>query len=509
MLYCTHTEEVRMNFSKSKYTCFMQCPKMLWLNTYHKELAKEDAATKDRMDTGNVVGDLAMGLFGNFEEMTAYNKEGNLDHPQMLRNTADAMKRVVENICEAAFAYNGLYCAVDILRKEKDGYAIYEVKSSTSPKHVYIVDVSYQKYVLEKCGVKVTGTYIVTINNQYVFNGTLDIQQLFKIHDVWNEVEKECDYNALEARLAYAEEVLASKDEPNVDIGLQCRDPYNCAYWEYCSRHIPTPSVFDIYGMHYPTKVKLYKQGVIKFEDVKRVAKLNEKQIRQIDFVLEDKPPHVDKKKLKNFLDGLYYPLYFLDFETMRYVVPELVNSRPYQQIPFQYSLHYIEKENGEVQHKEFLGISGEDPRRALAERLVADIPQNACVLTFNDTFERTRCTELATLFPDLSEKLLGIRDNIQDLLDPFRTGYYYNKDVGNSFSIKVILPALFPGDPDLDYHNLDGVHNGGEAMTIFPLIKDMPPAEQEIVRKQLLEYCKLDTYAMVKIWQKLRELCK
>ena len=144
-----------------------------------------------------------------------------------------------------------------------------------------------------------------------------------------------------------------------------------------------------------------------------------------------------------------------------------------------------------------------------MAERLVADIPQNACVLTFNDTFERTRCTELATLFPDLAEKLLGIRDNIQDLLDPFREGYYYNKDVGNSFSIKVILPAIFPGDPDLDYHNLDGVHNGGEAMTIFPLIKDMPPAEQEIVRKQLLEYCKLDTYAMVKIWQKLRELCK
>lgn len=111
-------------------------------------------------------------------------------------------------------------------------------------------------------------------------------------------------------------------------------------------------------------------------------------------------------------------------------------------------------------------------------------------------------------MFPDLANKLMAIRNNIQDLIDPFHHGYFYTKAIGNSFSIKSVLPAMFPNDPELDYHNLEGVHNGGEAMTLFPLIKDMPPAEQEIARKNLLKYCELDTYAMVKIWQKLKEFC-
>ena len=112
-------------------------------------------------------------------------------------------------------------------------------------------------------------------------------------------------------------------------------------------------------------------------------------------------------------------------------------------------------------------------------------------------------------MFPDLADKLMAIRNNIQDLIDPFHHGHYYTKAIGNSFSIKSVLPAMFPNDPELDYHNLEGVHNGGEAMTLFPLIKDMPPTEQEITRKNLLKYCELDTYAMVKIWQKLKELCE
>ena len=157
---------------------------MLWLKTYHPELAEEDPSAQDRMTKGNVVGDLAMGLFGEYEKMTAYNEDGKIDLGKMIENTTNAITRGVENICEASFSHEGLYCAVDILRKEKDGYAIYEVKSSTEPKYIYIVDISYQKYVLEKCGIKVTGSYVVNINNKYVFDGTLDIKKLFKITDV-------------------------------------------------------------------------------------------------------------------------------------------------------------------------------------------------------------------------------------------------------------------------------------------------------------------------------------
>jgi hypothetical protein len=193
----------------------------------------------------------------------------------------------------------------------------------------------------------------------------------------------------------------------------------------------------------------------------------------------------------------------------MQLVIPEYPNSKPYQQITFQYSLHYIESEGGEIKHKEFLGVSGEDPRRALAEQLVKDIPTDACVLAYNMGFEKGRIKELAELFPDLSNSLMKIRDNVKDLIDPFHDGYYYNKAIGGSFSIKSVLPAMFPNDPELDYHNLEGVHNGSEAMTLFPKIKDLPLDEQELARHNLLKYCELDTYAMVKIFLKLIELSK
>lgn len=128
-------------------------------------------------------------------------------------------------------------------------------------------------------------------------------------------------------------------------------------------------------------------------------------------------------------------------------------------------------------------------------------------MLAYNKQFECGRLKELAQKFPDLSEHLMNVRGNIKDLLAPFQKGAYYNKAMGGSFSIKSVLPAVFPDDPSLDYHNLEGIHNGGEAMAIFPLIKDMPQEEQEKARKNLLKYCELDTYAMVKIWQKLVEV--
>lgn len=129
----------------------------------------------------------------------------------------------------------------------------------------------------------------------------------------------------------------------------------------------------------------------------------------------------------------------------------------------------------------------------------------NVCVTAYNKSFECGRIRELAELFPDLREHLLNIESNVYDLLVPFQSGYYYNRAMGGSFSIKSVLPALFPNDPSLDYHNLQGVHNGSEAMSLFPKIKDLPPDEQNVARESLLRYCELDTYAMVKVWQALK----
>jgi hypothetical protein len=484
------------------------------MKAYKPEEEVIDPSLQSRFESGNEVGDLAMGLFGPFEEVTSLDAEGKLDLGEMLRKTEDCLARGVENICEASFSWDGNYCAVDILHRQGGGYAIYEVKSSSNSlvepisddelRH-YAWDIAYQKYVLIQCGVNVTGVYLVQLNKDYVRGKDLDIQMLFLKTEMTRLVDEE--YPNVPANIARARKVLECHQEPAKPISMACRKPYPCAFWQYCSKHIPKPSVFDLYRMSFEKALKYYNNSIVTFEDVQS-CKLTARQQVQVVSHLTGKGT-IDKKSIRDFLDqNIRYPLYFLDFETMQDVVPQYEGTKPYQQIPFQYSLHWIEKPGGELKHTAFLAESGKDPRWALAEQLCHDIPLNACITAYNKGFECGRINELAEAFPALRYHLLNIRDNIVDFLDPFRAGYYYLPEMEGSFSIKKVLPALFPNDPQLDYSNLTGsVHNGGEAMTIFPKIKDMAPADQQKARQSLLDYCHLDTLAMVKIWQKLEEI--
>lgn len=496
-----------MFLSKSKYCQLWQCPKLLWLDENRPDQKTPDPSREDRMAIGNEVGDLAMGLFGTFTETTILKEDGWPDIPAMLKKTRQCIDEGVENICEAAFSYQGLYCAVDILRKEKDGYAIYEVKSSTHASRIYGVDIAYQKYVLEHCGIRVTGTYLVCINTGYIRGESLDLQGLFQVIDMAKPVAEE--YPLVESRLKLADQTLSSEVEPSLSIGNHCRDPYKCPYWHYCTRELPSPSAFDLYNLSFQKAMEYYHSGLVSFPDLAGLPQLNEKQQRQIRHQLSDLADEINKEKIRDFLSTLHYPIYFFDFESMQQPIPQHPGCKPYAQIPFQYSLHYIDAPGGELMHKEFLAQSGTDPLRTIAESICRDIPADACVVAYNRNFECARLKELAELFPDLASHLLSVRKNIKDLWVPFRSGFYYNRAMGGSFSIKSVLPALFPNEPDLDYHNLEGIHNGGEAMSIFPRIKDMPPEEAAIARKNLLAYCKLDTYALVKIWQRLMEVSR
>lgn len=497
--------------SKSKYCLFAQCPRALWLHANRPEAATQDPSVDSRFDKGNEIGDLAMKLFGDFVEVTSVKKNGKLDLSEMISKTNALILAGCPVICEASFSYDGNYCAVDILRREGDGYAIYEVKSSTHSNNIYAVDIAYQKYVLTHCGINVTGTYLVCLNSEYVFDGTLDIQKLFKIVDLTESVD--VAYTSVEGNVAAANSVLEDPVEPLCDLSEKCNTPYHCAFWEYCSAHLPTPSVFDLYGIgfSFSKKLEYYRKGTISFDSLSGEKTIMKNHIRslQINHSLYEYDTYIDKKGIGEFLDTLSFPLYFLDFETMQLPIPQFIGTRPYAQIPFQYSLHILRSENAALEHTEFLGVSGEDPRRALAEQLCRDIPKDVCTLAYNKSFECGRLHELADAFPDLAEHLCNIADNIKDLIIPFRSGYYYNRSMGGSFSIKSVLPAIYPNDPSLDYHNLNGVHNGTEAMTIFPLIKDMSPDEQEAARRDLLKYCELDTYAMVKVWEELVRVTK
>lgn len=495
-------------FSKSKYCNFCDCHKKAWLNKYKPEECIVNEGSLSRMKAGNEIGDLAMSYFGDFVEVTVYDGD-KLDLAKMIERTKEEIAKNTPVICEASFSFNGLYCAVDILKRECNGWAIYEVKSSTkSDKPRYTNDVAYQKYVLERCGIKVTGTYIMCINNQYVFDGTLDLHGLFKIDDISERVAKK--FPEVEGELNLAKSLLDDENEPDIDIGMQCEKPGECEFWDYCAKHLPKPSVFDLYRLSMKKKIELYDRGRVDLASLEGERSIkNKTQNRQIDFFLHDRGTYVEKEKIAEFLDTLSFPLYFLDFESVQPAVPKYVGTKPYAQIPFQYSLHYIESEDGELKHKEFLAEAGTNPLRAISEALCRDIPADACVTVYNKSFECSRLKELSEYFPYLSEHLLNIRNNIIDLLVPFSSGWYYNKEMGGSFSIKSVLPALFPDDPSLDYHNLEGIHNGNEAMDAFPAMEKMSAYELAETRKNLLKYCKLDTYALVKVWETLKQAIK
>lgn len=236
-----------MKLSKSKYTRYCQCPKMLWMDTYKKECGVEDPALIRRFAEGNEVGDLAMGLFGDFVETTACTEDGKLDIPAMLKNTKKYLAQGVENICEAAFSKNNCYCAVDILHKTAQGYDICEVKSSTEIKEIYLCDVAYQKWVLESSGLNIGRVFIAYINNKYVRSGEVDMHQLFTIEDVTDKLPPY--YAAVSANCADALNYLKQEDEPQMPLGAHCSSPYDCPYWQYCSRNLPKPNVFDLYRL--------------------------------------------------------------------------------------------------------------------------------------------------------------------------------------------------------------------------------------------------------------------
>ena len=487
-----------MHLSKSKYCRAIQCNKMLWLEK-NKPEEKGEMDNQAVLDNGTKVGELAKGIFGNY---TNIEYDENLD--KMIYDTKEALKESSNIITEASFKYKNNFCSIDILKVNENSVEIYEVKSSTEIKDIYLDDISYQFYILNKLGYKVTKASIIYINNQYIRHGELNLSEFFNSEDVTDIVQEK--QKEIESKIKEINEYMKQEAEPKQEIGMQCFKPYQCQFWKYCTKHLPEHNVFQIRKMHKDKALKFYYEGKTNFKDLLE-ENMNWKFKQQIEFEEFNYEPHIDKQKIREFMKNLYYPIYFLDFETMQTAIPEFDNSKPYQQIPFQYSLHYIEKENGELFHKEFLAESGTDPRRKLAEQLVKDIPKDVCVTAYNMMFEKGRIKELAEIFPDLSEHLMNIHEHIQDLMIPFSERMYYCKDMQGSYSIKYVLPALFPNDPELNYHNLPLIHNGGEAMNIFPKIKDMSKEEQEKARYGLLKYCELDTYAMVKVWEKLKEV--
>jgi len=485
-----------MSISKSRYIDYKQCPKKLWLNTYMRDLA--DEMDQSIFTMGTKVGELARDLFlGGV--LVEYDEDDKNNINRMIQETKELVEKGTEIIYEAAFSGGETLAICDIMVKDGDSYDVYEVKASTSVKEVHVQDLSFQYHVLESSGINIGNIYLVYINRLYTRHGDLDMFELFQAEDLTDVVKG--NERLVRTDLKTTSEILRMKEEPVKDIGMHCDDPYTCQFKGHCFSHIPENSVFDLSGLHKHKKFDMYHDGIVSFRDIRDSdIRLSDKAMMQIDSELDDIEVF-DKEAIKEFLNSLWFPLYFLDFETITPAVPLFESTRPYQQVATQYSLHYIEYENGPLHHKEFLAEVGTDPRRLMAKKLAEAIPEDACVLAYNMSFEKGVIKELAKQNPDLSMKLMAIHNNVRDLMNPFKYKHVYLKEMKGSYSIKAVLPALFPNDPELSYYNLEGVHNGQEAQGAYAAMEDMTTEEQLKVRKQLLEYCKLDTLAMVRIW--------
>lgn len=487
------------SLSKSQFIRGLQCHKSLWLYKKSPNLREEpDASLQALFDEGTCVGELAQQLFPGGE--TILFEEGTFE--QKITKTKNLIESGVKTIYEATFKYDDVLVMVDILNKGRGGWEIYEVKSSTGLKAVHEEDVAIQYYVLSGSGIKIKSASLIHINNQYARKGDIDVKQLFTIEDLTKPTKGKQDF--VKGELKKIRKAI-KKDEPETDIGLHCSDPYDCEFQEHCWQHIPDPSIFDISRLAGEKKWALYNDGIIKFKDLPENYSLNSKQTLQVEAELTGKD-FIDKQAIKEFIDTLNYPLYFLDFETFNPAIPPFDGIRPYQKIPFQYSIHYQKKKDGKVYHEEFLAEGGTDPRKMLAQGLAETIPAGSCILAYNRSFEKGVIRELCEQFPKLKKQLMAIHDSILDLMTPFQNKAIYNKKMNGSYSIKAVLPALVP---ELSYADME-INQGGQASSTYAtlhLIEDNK--ERKKIRNNLLEYCKLDTLAMVKILNKLREELK
>ena len=486
--------------TKAEYARGFQCPKMLWMDENMPKFAvkTEDSSRKRIWESTKKA---ARQYFGLCVEVSKDATE-----EEMLEQTRKFLEAGECKIANAAFCYDMAFCTIDMLLVTDDKLCIVDINASTKKKMKYYDAMAYDYYILSNAlGKKVEKVIHMHINSKYVREGELDLDKLFLLEDCMEEVRQR--QKETKRMIKLLKKQKEQKEEIKKEVGVQCYLPNHCNYWQYCHKDILEPSIFSIHGLHAKERYELYYAGIVSFLDVLREdVELLEGQKMQVETEIYNKEPTIRKDEIKEFLDTISYPLYFLDFETFQQAVPEYEGVKPYLPIPFQYSLHVLQKEGALLEHYEFLAKEGEDPRRAVAEHLCKHIPRNVCILAYNMGFEKSVLKNLALLYSDLREHLTNLQKNMRDLMTPFRNHSYYCKEMEGSHSIKSVLPALYPDQKEYDYHALAGVHNGEEAMNIFAELTNYDEEEKRKIREELLAYCNLDTLGMVKILEKLRE---
>lgn len=450
-----------MQVSKSDYMLFLKHPAWLWVKKNDPtKVPPVDENTQAMFDAGHQFEPYAESLFPGGVALGFSDYDEYRSLPQ---RTQDAIERGDQVLFQPRFEWKEFTCICDIVSFVEDGVVdLYEIKASTRAKPEHEYDLAFQVAVLEGAGLEVRKISVIHVNNQYVRSGEIKADEITAFSDITEAVRKKG-----EATQRHMSEAILIVQSPNM----------------------PDPD---------PSKARLNSKKEW-LEIYKNIVGEAEPAID------ENTEPVIDQAAIKQFLGELEYPLYFLDYETMSGLIPYFDGHKPYQQVPFQYSLHILESPDAKLTQKEYLHRDNSDPSRPLTEQLIEDIGTNGSVLVWYEGFEKARNTELGNMLPEHKEAMEAINDRVVDLMNPFKFKWYQDTRFNGSASIKQVLPVLCP---HLSYKEL-GIQEGGSAQRLWmeAILDGKRDDEKDKILDDLVEYCKLDTLAMVEIYNCLRKL--
>ncbi|MBX3639781.1 MAG: DUF2779 domain-containing protein [Nitrosomonas sp.] len=485
-------------FSKSKLLAFRQCPKRLWLEVHRPGLREDSSVTRSGFAIGHRVGDIARQLYdpANKAALIDPQKEGF----DAAFNRTQELLQSGQPIFEAGFRTKEALTFADVMlpvnQDGKPGWRMVEVKSSASVKDYHRDDAAVQAFIARSAGVPLTAVALAHVDSSWVYPGHGNYDGLLLENDLTEEIFAR--HEEVRNWITEAQEIAAQVDEPEVTTGSQCSDPYSCDFYAYCHSR-ESQAEHSVYWLPYlgeALKAYITEHHITELRDIPD-ARLNVRQLRVKKATLSGQP-YFDRQAAALALADHELPACFMDFETIQFPVPIWKGTRPYQQIPFQFSVHRL-SQTGTLEQQSFLDLSGEDPSLAFAEALITACGERGPIFVYNAGFEKTRIRELAERFPHLAEAFLALNARVIDLLPVVRKHYYHPSQRG-SWSIKAVLPTLCP---DLNYGDLEGVQNGDMAMEAFmeALAPQTTAARKAEIEQQLLAYCALDTFAMVRLW--------
>ncbi|MFC1870982.1 DUF2779 domain-containing protein [Chloroflexota bacterium] len=458
-------------------------------------MPEPDASTQHVFDEGHRIGELAKCLFPDGIDISSEDFMRNLNKTRELLSAN-------RPLFEPGFYVDGYFARLDILKPvEESMWDIYEVKGSTKVKDVNIHDISFQRHCVQKVGFSIDKCFIVHINNQYVKHGDIDPQGLFTVEDVTDLVDEVA--GGVEDRSEDMWDIIASSTCPDNGIGPHCSDPYDCPV-TWCRESLPEHDIFNLVRGGKKC-FEMFDRGIFFVKDIPADYKLS--AVQQIQQTCEiNGKPFIDRTAIQEFIGSLEYPLYYMDFETFNPAIPNYDGTRPYQKIPFQFSLHIVSSPGAEPEHRSFLGDGTEDPRPVFLTELKSVLDDHGNIVVYNQSFEKGVLTELGKAFPEYTDWVKETCDRVIDLYAPFRSFSYYHPMQQGSVSIKKVLPAL----TGKGYEGLNIGKGDDASLAFFNIVMGTCTGDEKTkVMKDLEEYCGLDTEGMIWIIDELGSLCR